>query len=149
MRRAGRTLAFRSRSCSSPTGPSSSCPRAGRETLATGQPTSSPVVQRATGKSAWIGMCRARVVSGSNDLGLQAKVANGSLRVEVIDRGDGCPVPGRAQPYAEWGRGLSVVSALATNWGVVMEPDWKSVWFELRRPVSPSRRERRLLLGRG
>ena len=86
------------------------------------------------------------VIHAHTDLDLQAKVANGSLRVEVIDRGDGCPVPGRAAPDAEWGRGLSVVSALATHWGVVMEPDWKSVWFELRCPVSPSRRERRLLL---
>ena len=86
------------------------------------------------------------VIHAHTDLDLQAKVANGSLRVEVIDRGDGCPVPGRAAPDAEWGRGLSVVSALATHWGVVMEPDWKSVWFELRCPRSPSRRARRLLL---
>ena len=86
------------------------------------------------------------VIHAHTDLDLQAKVANDSLRVEVIDHGDGCPVPARAQPDEEWGRGLSVVSALATRWGVVMEPEWKSVWFELRCPRSPSRRERRLLL---
>ena len=86
------------------------------------------------------------VIHAHTDLDLQAAVANDSLRVEVIDHGDGCPVPGQAAPDAEWGRGLSVVSELATRWGVVMEPDWKSVWFELRCPRSPSRRERRLLL---
>ena len=85
------------------------------------------------------------VIHTHTDLDVRAKLANDSLRVEVIDRGDGCPVRGRAAPDAEWGRGLSVVSALATHWGVVMEPDWKSVWFELRCPVSPSRRERLLL----
>ena len=86
------------------------------------------------------------VIHAHTDLDLQAEVANDSLRVEVVDHGDGCPVPGQAAPDAEWGRGLSVVSELATRWGVVMRPDWKSVWFELRCPRSPSRRERRLLL---
>jgi anti-sigma regulatory factor (Ser/Thr protein kinase) len=86
------------------------------------------------------------VIHAHTDLDLQAEVANDSLRVEVIDHGDGCPVPGHAAPDAEWGRGLSVVSELATRWGVVMEPGWKSVWFELRCPMSPSRRERRLRL---
>jgi anti-sigma regulatory factor (Ser/Thr protein kinase) len=86
------------------------------------------------------------VIHARTGLDLQAKVANDSLRVEVIDYGGGCPVPGGAPPDAEWGRGLSVVSELATRWGVVMEPDWKSVWFELRCPRSPSKRERRLLL---
>jgi anti-sigma regulatory factor (Ser/Thr protein kinase) len=86
------------------------------------------------------------VIHAHTDLDLRAELAHDSLRVEVVDHGDGCPVHGRAAPDAERGRGLSVVSELATRWGVVLEPDWKSVWFELRCPRSPSRRERRLLL---
>jgi anti-sigma regulatory factor (Ser/Thr protein kinase) len=86
------------------------------------------------------------VIHAHTDLDVQAEATSDSLRVEVIDRGGGCPVPERAPPDAEWGRGLTVLSSLATRWGVVMERDRKSVWFELQCPESPSRRERRLLL---
>ena len=86
------------------------------------------------------------VIHAHTDLDLRAALANDSLRVEVVDHGGGRPVRGHAAHDAERGRGLTVVSELATRWGVVMEPDWKSVWFELRCPRSPSRRERRLLL---
>ena len=77
---------------------------------------------------------------------VRAKLAHDSLRVEVVDHGGGRPARGHAAHDAERSRGLTVVSELATRWGVVMEPEWKSVWFELRCPRSPSRRERRLLL---
>ena len=86
------------------------------------------------------------VIHAHTDLDLRAKFANDSLRVEVVDHGGGRPVRGHAARDAERGRGLTVVSELATRWGVVMRPDWKSVWFELRCPRSPSRREGRLLL---
>jgi sigma-B regulation protein RsbU (phosphoserine phosphatase) len=86
------------------------------------------------------------VIHAHTDLDVRAKLANDSLRLEVVDHGGGLPLRGQAARDAERGRGLTVVSELATRWGVVMEPDWKSVWFELRCPRSPSRRERRLLL---
>ena len=45
------------------------------------------------------------VIHAHTDLDLQAEVANDSLRVEVIDHGDGFPVPGHAAPDSEWGLG--------------------------------------------
>ena len=86
------------------------------------------------------------VIHAHTDLNLRANLAHDSLRVEVVDHGGGRPARGHAAHDAERSRGLTVVSELATRWGVVMEPEWKSVWFELRCPRSPSRRERRLLL---
>ncbi len=52
-----------------------------------------------------------------------------SIRVEVIDGG-----PGMAQlldptPEQPSGRGLRIVAALASDWGVVYRPNGKSVWF--------------------
>jgi anti-sigma regulatory factor (Ser/Thr protein kinase) len=86
------------------------------------------------------------VIHAHTELDLRAALANDSLRVEVVDHGGGRPVRGHAADDAERGRGLAVVSELATRWGVAVQPDSKSVWFELRCPRSPSRRERRLLL---
>ena len=86
------------------------------------------------------------VIHAHTDLNVRANLAHDSLRVEVVDHGGGRPARGHAAHDAERSRGLTVVSELATRWGVVMEPEWKSVWFELRCPRSPSRRERRLLL---
>lgn len=53
------------------------------------------------------------------------------LRVEVRDD---LPVPPiRAVPGAEdgSGRGLQILEALATRWGVEVDEDGKTVWFEL------------------
>ena len=88
------------------------------------------------------------VIHAHTDLNVRANLAHDSLRVEVVDHGGGRPARGHAAHDAERSRGLTVVSELATRWGVVMEPEWKSVWFELRCPMSPSRRERRLLVDR-
>ncbi|MEU2245361.1 ATP-binding protein [Streptomyces sp. NPDC019224] len=55
------------------------------------------------------------------------------LRIELTDtRGDRLPVPGSPGPYAESGRGLLIVEALADRWGVVEGPvPRKTVWAEL------------------
>ncbi|ROQ82112.1 histidine kinase-like protein [Streptomyces sp. CEV 2-1] len=55
------------------------------------------------------------------------------LRIEVTDtRGDRLPVAAIPEPYAESGRGLLIVEALADRWGVVpgLVPR-KTVWAEL------------------
>ncbi|WP_232789918.1 ATP-binding SpoIIE family protein phosphatase [Streptomyces jeddahensis] len=61
--------------------------------------------------------------------------AGGSLVIEVSDhhparavRGDGLAV---AQGTPEFGRGLHLVSALSTSWGVTYRPGTKTVWARL------------------
>ncbi|SEC84307.1 Histidine kinase-like ATPase domain-containing protein [Streptomyces sp. 2131.1] len=55
------------------------------------------------------------------------------LRIELTDtRSDRLPVPDSPGPYAESGRGLLIVEALADRWGVVEGPvPRKTVWAEL------------------
>ncbi|MFJ7626433.1 ATP-binding protein [Streptomyces sp. NPDC097595] len=55
------------------------------------------------------------------------------LRIELTDtRSDRLPVPDTPNPYAEGGRGLLIVAALADRWGVEEGPvPRKTVWAEL------------------
>ncbi|WP_406284917.1 ATP-binding protein [Streptomyces sp. NBC_00209] len=55
------------------------------------------------------------------------------LRIELTDtRSDRLPVPDAPSPYAESGRGLLIVEALADRWGVEEGPvPRKTVWAEL------------------
>ena len=53
------------------------------------------------------------------------------LRVEVRDGGPEHMEPPTDDPYAEGGRGLLLVAALADRWGVTGRPDGKTVWFVL------------------
>ena len=78
---------------------------------------------------------------------LRIEIGDGTLRVEVVDYGDGCPVYSRIASDAGHGRGLMVVSRVATRWGVDLELDRKSVWFELPRSSPAHSRSRRLLPG--
>ena len=55
-----------------------------------------------------------------------------AVRVDVSDDGDGSPDPQLASEYDEEGRGLFLISAMSTAWGV--EPadgGGKSIWAEL------------------
>ena len=55
------------------------------------------------------------------------------VRIDVSDTDhDALPVVRPVQAQAERGRGLVLVSTLATRWGVDVEPDGKTVWAELR-----------------
>jgi anti-sigma regulatory factor (Ser/Thr protein kinase) len=56
-----------------------------------------------------------------------------TFRVDVSDGGAGLPAaPHPADPWAEGGRGLMLVEALAASWGVrAVSPAGKVVWFEL------------------
>ncbi|PJM97313.1 hypothetical protein CG719_02985 [Streptomyces sp. CB01373] len=65
------------------------------------------------------------------------KGGSSTLRVEVADcRGERLPAPEAApSPTSEHGRGLLLVSALATRWGVTPRfPSGKTVWAELPGP---------------
>jgi hypothetical protein len=60
-------------------------------------------------------------------------VTPGFVRVDVVDSGGGFPRVEDAGPDEERGRGLKIVSRLATHWGVALEDRQKSVWFEVGR----------------
>ncbi len=63
-----------------------------------------------------------------------------NLRVEVQDSHPGRALPVWTEsrlPEAERGRGLLIVSALASAWGVEYSGGVKRVWLELARPVAP------------
>lgn len=53
------------------------------------------------------------------------------VRIEVRDEGSGVPQPRQPGDSAEAGRGLMIVSALASAWGVEAGPPSKTVWVEL------------------
>ena len=51
----------------------------------------------------------------------------------VADDGAGGEVPHvRDEPFAENGRGIVIVTALAAEWGVEAEHDGTTTWFRLR-----------------
>ena len=62
------------------------------------------------------------------------------LRAAVADDGDGAPQLRYAGPEAESGRGLAIVEALASRWGVEPTSSGKVVWFELNLDSVPSAR---------
>ncbi|MCD9622718.1 ATP-binding protein [Rhabdothermincola salaria] len=67
----------------------------------------------------------------------------GCLRAEVVDGGEGDVARRPYEPDAPTGRGLMIVDALATRWGVDEFDAGKVVWFELDRQLtSPSVRGR-------
>ena len=58
------------------------------------------------------------------------------MRIDVIDTGAGTPEPQPASATEEHGRGLHLVAALTTAWGLEIIPgEGKLVWAELADPV--------------
>lgn len=55
-----------------------------------------------------------------------------AVRVEVHDRSPRPPLRRVAAPDADSGRGLQLVEALSSRWGVANEPNGKAVWFEMQ-----------------
>jgi anti-sigma regulatory factor (Ser/Thr protein kinase) len=70
---------------------------------------------------------------GRGDIVLAISRQAGDLRVDVTDDGPGTPQIGSGGEDALGGRGLMVVEALATMWGVApgLRPCGKTVWFSL------------------
>lgn len=62
---------------------------------------------------------------------LVVRRSRGAIRIEVFDEGQGTPEPQFGPPDATGGRGLGLVHAVATRWGVDDRPPGKSVWFEI------------------
>jgi CheY-like chemotaxis protein len=71
--------------------------------------------------------------------GLRLLLTPTTLRIEVVDSGDGAPEPQPPSTTGESGRGVNLVAALTTAWGMeVVEGEGKLVWAELARPATAS-----------
>ncbi|MFC4786930.1 response regulator [Nocardioides sp. MAHUQ-72] len=66
---------------------------------------------------------------------IRLSLTDTSLRIDVTDAGEGTPEPQPSSSTAEHGRGLHLINALATAWGLEEVPgQGKVVWAELSRP---------------
>jgi anti-sigma regulatory factor (Ser/Thr protein kinase) len=79
------------------------------------------------------------VVHARSSMGIHLTVDDNLFRAEVSDDSSEVPILRRADESG--GRGLVILSALASRWGVFKHPDdGKTVWFELAdaaRPADP------------
>ena len=64
----------------------------------------------------------------------------GYARVEVVDGSSELPRIGRPGPTESHGRGLLLVAALASEWGVDARPPGKAVWARLAIPARATER---------
>ncbi|MFE6741465.1 ATP-binding protein [Streptomyces tubercidicus] len=69
--------------------------------------------------------------SADAEVGVRFVWAGGHLRLEVWDASDELPVMKDAEEDEECGRGLVLVDALASCWGVDRDGTGKTVWAEL------------------
>jgi CheY-like chemotaxis protein len=65
---------------------------------------------------------------------LSLSYQDGTLRIEVTDDGTGTPEPRAPSTTREGGRGLYLISAMASVWGTEEVDGGKVVWAELRVP---------------
>ena len=65
-------------------------------------------------------------------IGIQVRHTESAVRVSVSDSGDTRPVVLHREPSAANGRGMAIVEAMSSRWGVEEHVDGgKTVWFEL------------------
>ena len=65
-------------------------------------------------------------------IGIQVRHTPTAVRVSVSDSGVSSPVVLHREPSAPSGRGMAIVEAMSTRWGVEDHADGgKTVWFEL------------------
>jgi len=64
-------------------------------------------------------------------LDLDVDVSPRRVRVEVSDQGAGVPLAGDGSTEALSGRGILMVEAMASAWGIRPNGPGKSVWFEV------------------
>lgn len=74
------------------------------------------------------------LVHGEGEVRVRVQAREGVVRVEVDDESPVLPVARSAGPTAEGGRGLALVTALSSSWGVLPRDDGKTVWFEVAAP---------------
>jgi anti-sigma regulatory factor (Ser/Thr protein kinase) len=71
------------------------------------------------------------LVHSTGGLRLRVTVVGQVVRVDVFDRNEREPVLQETTAGEEHGRGLRIVDALATEWGVEPMPHGKRVWFRI------------------
>jgi anti-sigma regulatory factor (Ser/Thr protein kinase) len=69
------------------------------------------------------------VVHTSSPFGIGIDQFDHEVRISVTDQGEGTPQLRHAASTDTDGRGLGIVAAFATEWGVDMGPESKTVWF--------------------
>lgn len=75
------------------------------------------------------------VTHAGSPLRIKLSLNPATLRIDVLDKGEGTPEPQPASFTEEHGRGLHLVAALTTAWGLEVVPgEGKLVWAELPRP---------------
>jgi anti-sigma regulatory factor (Ser/Thr protein kinase) len=86
--------------------------------------------------------CKHARVSPGREIWARCSLFDDRMRIEVSDASEELPLLRQAGPEEESGRGLTLVAALANDWGAHPRPCGigKTVWFELRlrdRPICP------------
>ena len=71
------------------------------------------------------------VLHARSDLTVVVTVSAGGVRVEVADENPRLPSPVFVSVDALSGRGLQLVQAVASSWGIETHDSGKVVWFEL------------------
>jgi anti-sigma regulatory factor (Ser/Thr protein kinase) len=71
------------------------------------------------------------IIHGAGKIGLALDRFPGHLHIEVSDMGAARPVLRAPDVESESGRGVVIVDALASAWGVRHTDNGKSVWFDL------------------
>lgn len=71
------------------------------------------------------------VLHARTPIDVAVQIAPGRVRVEVADRSPVLPVTKHYDRSAETGRGLVLLEALASDWGVEAAPGGKVVWFDV------------------
>jgi len=66
-----------------------------------------------------------------DSIGLRVELAEGTVRIEVTDRGAG-GTPAIRDPGEDGGWGLRIVERVANRWGSEDVPEGRVVWFELQ-----------------
>nr|WP_246324150.1 ATP-binding protein [Petropleomorpha daqingensis] len=74
-------------------------------------------------------------VGGEASFTLELELADGWLRVAVVDGSSVLPVVRELNAERPRGRGLRLVQAIAERWGCDEHDGGKRVWFELAPPV--------------
>lgn len=79
------------------------------------------------------------VLHGDGEVRLRVVAGPGSLRVAVHDASEDRPVVAEPSPDTVGGRGLRIIEAVATDWGITEDGRGKWVWAELATDGSPPR----------
>jgi serine/threonine-protein kinase RsbW len=72
------------------------------------------------------------IVHAGGEFVVEVSIKDETCRIGVIDHAQGRPRMGEADRQATSGRGLALVEALSTSWGVEDLADGKAIWCDVR-----------------